>query len=227
MNTLLSHFLPTSILQYTIHTDPNLHISHLQLRPFRSGLVATFQNIRLNDTTIHCQTAKVYYTQSILEAFHISYSIHSSIYIQTARISIAGTIVELCDIRILFSDSDGFTTITIGDIRVPSIMTIRRFDIPMNLTIRILDGIIHISIPEVRIVSHPSLRQLQRIQQWVQHILPPDDPNTSPPKIHISSIFIRHMITGWSRCISPISIGFSHTSIWEISEHIIRALTRI
>jgi hypothetical protein len=224
MNTLLSHFLPNAIVEHQIHTYPKFFISHLKLRPFRSGLVAMFQDLSLIDSnTIQCKIAKLFYGIS-LQAIQVQYSIPHTITIQSARVSIGGTIVELNHITIDISDS---ITITIGDVRIPSILSIQRFDTPMNLTIRIHKGVISVNIPEVRIFSHPSLQQLQRIQTTIQRILPPEDPNAPPPKLHISSIFLRHMGTGWTRCISPISIGFSHQSVWEITEHIIRALVRI
>lgn len=161
MNTLISYFLPKAILQYSLQYNPNFHISEIKLRPFRSGLVVFLQDVSLeNDSVIQCKNTQFFYACAV-KAIHLRYFIPSSVLtIQTARVGIGGTVVELNDVSVCFSDSNGGLTITIGDIRVPSMLTIRRFDTPMNLTIRILNGVISVNVPEIRIYSHPSLQQI-------------------------------------------------------------------
>lgn len=162
-----------------------------------------------------------------MSAFHIQYTIHSHISIQELQFNIAGVHFKFSDINIHFQKDS--TKITIEHIEIGSFFIIKRFQGGHpNLSIEIKkDSSIVIIVPEVRIISIPSLSLLRNIQSKLETLIPNDDSDDPLPTIHISSIFIRYLPMKWNKCISPISIGGTFKNFWDVWEHIVRAIIRI
>ena len=119
--------------------------------------------------------------------------------------------------------------IHVKKIQIPNYIIIQRFDqdLPIEFIFHKLHNTISIRIPEIRIFKFPSMKTFQTWKHSFSNLFSNDNSDSKLPVIHISSFFIRHWKRKWFRCISPISIGSKYKSIWEIWEHILRAISRI
>ena len=227
MNTLLCKFLPNAIVDYTIHTNNSFYFPYLKIRPFRSAIVACLNTIKCSldteDPIVTCDLASLFFKLK-WELKHITYIIHKELHIREINVNIGGLGFCVKNLRVLFDDS---ITITIDEIAIGQYIVCKRFDRYVPIKIQFIHSEIIIKIPEVRIYQNPPLRLIMNFKRKLQSIVPDDDNDAPLPKIHMSSIFVRHVPTSWVSCISPISIGFNYTSIWEIWEHVVRAITRI
>lgn len=227
MNTLLCKFLPNAIIDYTIHTNNSFYFSDLKIRPFRSGLVAFLNTIKCQldteDPIVTCNLVTLFFKiKSKIK--DVTYTIHKELHIREIDVNIGGLRFCVKNLRVLFSDS---ISITIDEIAIGQFIVCKRFDRYVPIKIQFIQKEIIVQIPEVRIYQNPPIRLIMNFKRKLETLIPNDDSDAPLPKIHMSSIFIRHVPTSWIRCISPISIGYNYKSIWEIWEHIVRAITRI
>lgn len=157
--------------------------------------------------------------QTSVTLTNVRYVIHETISVQSAEVKIGDLSFTLHDIRVTFSSP---IQLSFQSVHLDSYVTMRRFDRNEPMQYLWKEPYI-IRIPEVRIHKRPSLSMVQRWKHSVERWFPKESNDAPLPIIHVSSVFIRYR--SWTRCIAPISTG--NKSIWELYEHVVRALMRI
>ena len=230
MNSIIQYFLPHS--QFTYEQDPHhpLTFTTVKLRPLTSSffIVGKEITLHLNQTTqmiVGKRLTLFTKHQTKIEAYGISYIIHKKINLSKLVVSIGCFTCVLENVTIEFKSP---TTISIQSIQIQNFVTIQRFDRHIPTQIKIMSSqLFTIRLPEIRIFSTPSISVLNNWKQSITKWIPKEEGDDPLPEIHISSIFIRYIPRKWFRCIQPISIGNNFKNIWEIWEHLVRAITRI
>lgn len=229
MDSILFSLLPKCRIQYTRNKAHPLFFDSLFIRPFSDSLCGKATNLQVSFENgipkITAEYANVFYKLKCILR-QVVYIIHKEISIRECIIKIGSLTITFHDIKVLFQES---IQITIHEIKISDCITIKRFDRiePLLINLGKNNNGIMIRIPEIRLYRTPTISNMLQWKQDIQRILPTEESDEPLPKVHVSSIFVRHVPTGWFRCISPISIGFTYNTIWELWEHCVRAITRI
>ena len=217
MKLILQQFLHNFALKYSHHQNrfPFLFFRFrnkaLQIRVF--GLAVKGKLVTADTIVIYLQNRTKIVCKSIV------YTIHSDIFIESIDCKIGTFPLRFQHCSITFGDSISFT---FQSIHIGSFVSIMRYDRESNIQF-LLQQPYKIQIPEVRIHTRPPVSLLQSWKQSFKRWIPNEKSDEPLPQIHLSSIFIRYH--SWTKCIAPISTGTK--SIWELYEHVVRAIIRI
>lgn len=227
MRLLLSQIFPNCYLKYSFN---NNFFQHLYVRPNRGPYLIIGKNIRFQTDTANNATYLLADSIKLHTKHHtsitlkqIKYHIHHSISAEYIKLIIKSFSASINDFSLTFAP---YLQFKFKNIQIQNYITVQRFDRHLPIEFNLLKPIT-IRIPEVRIFQRPSLQTLKDWKQSIIQWVPQEESDDPLPEIHISSLFIRHIPTGWYRCISPISIGANFKNFWQIWEHIIRAVIRI
>ena len=227
MRLILSQILPNCYLKYSFN---NNFFQHLYLRPNRGPQLIIGKNIRIQTDTANnalyllADSIKLYtknFTNITMK--NVKYHIHQNISVEQLKITIKDFSISINSFYLTFQPQLQFK---FKNIQLQNYITIQRFDKNLPIEFNLSKPII-LRIPEIRIFQRPSIQTLKQWKESIIQWIPNDESDEPMPEIHLSSLFIRHVPTGWFRCISPISIGANFKNFWQIWEHIIRAVIRI
>ena len=227
MRLLLSKLLPNCTFRYSFR---NSMFPFLWIRPTKGACLIRCNNVSIrhdsltSSTSIHADTITIFLTHNTkIVCTSVVYTIHSTITIESIQCTVGSFPVSIQSFQCLFQTPIQFSLSSLSFLHYASI---QRFDRTIPITFSLSKPYI-LRIPEIRIFHRPSVTTLTQWKHDISLWIPNEETNDPLPEIHLSSLFIRYMPTQWYRCLSPISIGSSFKHVWDIWEHVVRAVLHI
>ena len=217
MKLILSQFLPPIHLYYT--SSGNL-FPFILIRLRNSPVLIRIYGLKIIGSLITADSITIHTKHKTKITFYnVQYRIHEYITVQSVEISINTLSIFLHMVTLRFNPT---FHVLFESLEVKPFVTVKRFDKNEPIMLEWKQPY-SIRIPEVRIHTRPPVSLIQSWKSSIDAWIPKEKNEEPLPVIHISSIFIR--FHSWCRCIAPISTG--NKSIWELYEHIVRAVIRI